>query len=70
MLSFNPDESHLKGQKRKVKFITLPRRGPEEVKKKTFSFALHVNCRRFPIRSIFNYTKVEQEGQVSLRGRL
>lgn len=53
-----------------MKFITLPQRGPEEVKKKRIAFALHVNCRRFPIRSIFNYTKVEQEGQVSLRGRL
>lgn len=36
--------------------------------KKPFLFALHVNCGHFPIHSIFNYTEVEQEGQVSLRG--
>lgn len=36
--------------------------------KKTFLFALHVNRGHFPIHSIFNYTEVEQEGQVSLRG--
>lgn len=36
--------------------------------KKPFLFALHVNRGHFPIHSIFNYTKVEQEGQVSLRG--
>lgn len=36
--------------------------------KKPFLFALHVNRGHFPIHSIFNYTEVEQEGQVSLRG--
>lgn len=36
--------------------------------KKPFLFALHVNRGHFPIHSIFNYTEVEQDGQVSLRG--
>lgn len=36
--------------------------------KKTFLFALYVNRGHFAIHSILNYTEVEQEGQVSLRG--
>lgn len=44
------------------------RPGGGKKKKKPFLFALHVNRGHFPIHSIFNYTEVEQEGQVSLRG--
>lgn len=40
---------------------------PRGVEKEPYLFALHVNCGHFPIHSIFNYTEVEQEAQVSLR---
>lgn len=63
--------SHIQKAKEGSMIHKPPRRGPKKVKKKKkkpFSFAPCVNRGHFPKHSIFNYTEVEQGGQVSLRG--